>query len=97
MDRYWWQPVLLVCKSVVIKPFSRLKLRSKYAILLFGDLHVNWMVVKNITKSSFINFSSFASPSAQYIPTIKMAEAAAFQENLSQFNPYNCKRMEEQV
>ena len=44
--RYWWQSVLLVCKSVVTEPFSRLTLRSKNATLFFW-----WLVRQNIIKS----------------------------------------------
>ena len=31
--RYWWQSVLLVCKSVVIEPFSKMTLRAKTAFV----------------------------------------------------------------
>ena len=53
--RYWWQSVLLVCKSIVIEPFSRLTLRSKNAALFFDDSYANWRLSKNLL-SPFINF-----------------------------------------
>ena len=33
--RYWLQSVLLVCKSVVIEPFSKMTLRAKTAFVIF--------------------------------------------------------------
>ena len=38
--RYWWQSVLLVCKSVVIEPFFRLTLKSK------NEKKFSWLVCK---------------------------------------------------
>ena len=35
------QSVILVCKSVVTEPFSRLKLRSKTETPFFDDSYVN--------------------------------------------------------
>ena len=57
----YWQSVFLVCKSVVIEPFSRLILRSKNATLFFDDSNVNWSFCKNLLNPS-INFFSSASP-----------------------------------
>ena len=56
--RYWRQSVLLVCKSTVIEPFSRLTLRSKNATLFFDDSHVNWRYGKKLLSPSVKFFSS---------------------------------------
>ena len=49
--RCWWQSVLLMCKSVVTEPFSRLTLRPKNATLFFDDSYVNWRFGKKSIKS----------------------------------------------
>ena len=64
--RFWWQSVLLVCKSVVTEPFSRLTLRSNIAtfFFFFDDSYVNWRFNKKLLSPS-INFLSSASPCLQ--------------------------------
>ena len=48
---YWWQSALLMCKSVVTEPFSRLTLRSKNATLFFRWLVCKFKVRQKIIKS----------------------------------------------
>ena len=51
-SKYWWQSVLLVCKSVVIEPFWRQTLRSKSETLFTWCLICKFKVRKrfNILK-----------------------------------------------
>ena len=58
--RYWWQSVLLVYKSVVIEPFSRLTLTSKNATFFCDDSYVNLRLGGNWFSFS-INLLSSAS------------------------------------
>ena len=55
--RYCCQSVLLLCKSVVIEPFSRLAIRSKNETLFFNHYYVNWRFGRKLLSAS-INFSS---------------------------------------
>ena len=51
--RYWWQSVLLVCKSVVIEPFFRLTLKSKnenFFSWLVCKLKVRQKIIKSLHK-----------------------------------------------
>ena len=72
--RFWWQFVLLVCKSVVIKPFSRPTLGTKNTALFFDDLYINWRFGKNLLSSSKNFFSSSSQcsirPNKKYIVNI---------------------------
>ena len=102
--KYWWQFVLLMCKSVVIEPFSRLARRSKNAILFFDDIYVNWMFGRKLLSPSINLFSSASlcvqikkSMCRQYISTIQVVEVPVFWENLSQFYRNKCRHMEQRT